>query len=235
MIAIGYVVIFVVAQTALGVFTRAQALNITSSNLADYIQPLHLFTCLYCAVNIMINLWEIALFLHIDRIKATFDGYKKKCEDGKLPSPLFLLHDVSFSKACSFEFWHDVWATYSLLDVSYSQKGSFGFNIDVGNGFSTLLPSLLFLTSACNPQKSLGVSPRTFGFVSALFFYQAMYGTFVYMFQYVNNKRWKDHNTPVSQIIFLVCGTNGFWIIGPIAGLVVSYMMVLQDSVQVLH
>jgi hypothetical protein len=233
--AIGWVAIFVVANVALGVYTRAQAFRIESDNVMDYLQPLHVIVCLYCAVNILINLWEIALFLYIKRIQSTYIGYKKKLEQGRLPSPLFLFQHISLGTAASFEFWHDVWATYSLLDVSYAQEGSFGYNIDVCNGFSTIIPSLLFIISSCNPKNVLGASPRTFGFVSALFFYQAMYGTFVYLFQYVMNKRWLDHQTPAWQIVALVFGTNVFWIIGPIFGLYASYKMVIDDNVKVLY
>jgi len=232
MLSIFYVAAFVGSLIGLAVAIRY--FHRPSEN-HTLLQPLHLGVTLYCAVNILICIWEIALYVHIHHIKQTFEGYKKKLEAGQLPSPLFLFQDVPLREAFSLKHWHDVWATYSLLDVSYSQVGSFGFNIDVGNGFSTLLPSLAFLAGSTDPALVFGASARQLGLISALFFYQAMYGTFVYFFQYVNNARWDDHKTPTSLIIALVGGSNGFWIVGPSFALYACYRMVMEDSVAVFY
>lgn len=40
---------------------------------------------------------------------------------------------------------------YATLDPSYAQQGSFGFCVDVGNGFTTLAPSVLFALSITRP------------------------------------------------------------------------------------
>lgn len=230
--AIVFIAGFVVSLLGVALNARREVIGNNSESLG-LLQPLHLFVSLYCAVNVLICLWEISLFLYHNRVKSTFVGYKKKLAEGNLPSPLFLFENIRLDQAASFEYWHDVWATYSLLDVSYSQEGSFGYNIDVGNGFSTLLPSLVFIFASCDPQRFAGVNPRTFGFVSALFFYQAMYGTIVYFFQYAMNKRWLDHKTPRSMIIFLVGGSNVFWIIGPIAGLYACSRMIKDNNTNV--
>ena len=45
--------------------------------------------------------------------------------------------------------WADVWATYSLLDGSFSDRRTFGFNADVVNGFFTPVPTLILYWVRC--------------------------------------------------------------------------------------
>ena len=40
-----------------------------------------------------------------------------------------------------------MWASYAVFDPSYANRQSFGFFIDVGNGLTTLAPTLIFLVS----------------------------------------------------------------------------------------
>lgn len=61
-----------------------------------------------------------------------------------------------------------MWSTYSLYDPSYSNRESFGFFIDVGNGWTTLVPSLLFMWGVTF---SL-LEARMLGVVGLLMFYQ---------------------------------------------------------------
>ena len=203
-----YIVGFVGAWFVAAVYWRSQYLFPGSE---DLLNPLHLAVVTYCSVNILICIWEIALWVHQDRVIELYNIYKKKLAKGNLPNPLFLFTDISFFDAFGLRFWADVWGTYSLLDVSYSQPGSFGYNADVGNGFSTLVPTILTLITVSNPNmiKPYGVSVRMMGFFLAWSHWQAMYGTFVYFFQYIHRDRYKDHNTSFSQFVFLVCGSNG--------------------------
>ena len=61
-----------------------------------------------------------------------------------------------------------MWSTYSLYDPSYSNRESFGFFIDVGNGWSTLLPSAVFLWGLTYQL----LEPRLLGLMGCLMFYQ---------------------------------------------------------------
>ena len=94
-----------------------------------------------------------------------------------------------------------LWSCYSAFDASYADKQSFGYLIDVGNGFSTLIPTLLFAAGmtvqpAGAASTVLGSFPlptwasaRTLGVLGFLFFYQMFYGTVVYAFSFILNKR----------------------------------------------
>lgn len=134
---------------------------------------------LFCSINILICLWEIALFFYINRIKMRYEGFKKKLRKGEIPK-IFLFEHVSISEVLTFQYWSEIWAVYSLLDSSYSDSGSFGFNVDIGNGFTTLIPSILF---AIGMTKHDLLDPQILGMIGLLSFYQELYGTFVYFTQ----------------------------------------------------
>jgi hypothetical protein len=61
-----------------------------------------------------------------------------------------------------------VWSTYSLYDPSYCNRESFGFFIDVGNGWTTLVPSLVFVWGLTYDI----LEPRALGIMGCLMFYQ---------------------------------------------------------------
>lgn len=61
-----------------------------------------------------------------------------------------------------------MWSTYSLYDPSYSNRESFGFFIDVGNGWTTLLPSALFMWGITYRL----LDARLLGLMGCLMFYQ---------------------------------------------------------------
>ena len=149
--AIVYVVAFVGSLIGASCALRVQYLAATEATSKQLLDPLYLLCIIYCAVNILICIWEIILWVHQDQVIHLYNGYKKKLSRSQLPSPLFLFSDVSMSDALSLKFWADVWGTYALLDVSYAQPGSFGYNADVGNGFSTLIPTILSLILFSNP------------------------------------------------------------------------------------
>ena len=66
-------------------------------------------------------------------------------------------------------------------DPSYADQASFGFCVDVGNGFTTLVPSVLFAVSITSPL----LDARHLGMLGLVMFWQEFYGTCVYFFQYL--------------------------------------------------
>lgn len=58
---------------------------------------------------------------------------------------------MRFSEILSPSFWANIWIDYARFDDAYVQPVSAGFNIDVGNGHTTLLPSLFLLASMVRP------------------------------------------------------------------------------------
>ena len=69
------------------------------------------------------------------------------------------------------------------------------------------------------------------GMLGLLAYYQMAYGTVVYFFQYVNNKRYVD--TPTAHVISTVILPNGIWIAFPALGLWACSRLVLDGGYDV--
>jgi len=183
---------------------------------------------LFCMINTMIAAWEIALFIRSKWITDSFATLKKKHEQGSLP-PIFMFQDVSAKDALSLGYWANVWLLYSFFDASYAQCTSYGFWIDTGNGFSTLLPSVFFALGL-----SLDIlSPLHLGLLGLIQFYQEFYGTVLYFSSFIYNKRWTEHGwkgASLTKVWTLVITSNGLWFLGPGLGMVLSYSFVAEGA-----
>lgn len=65
--------------------------------------------------------------------------------------PVVVFRWMRFSEILSPSFWANIWIDYSRFDPGYSDSRSAGYNIDVGNGHSTLLPTLFLMASMVRP------------------------------------------------------------------------------------
>jgi len=147
---------------------------------------LQLVLAIFCAVNAWVCLCEIALYVQYSAIQAAYKSHSAKYGAGKLP-PIFLFEWVTLKQIFSTHFWGvGMWATYSVLDPSYIDSTSFGWNIDVCNGITTLVPSAIFTIGMTYPV----LSARWLGMLGLVLFYQQLYGTVVYFFQYFFNRRF---------------------------------------------
>jgi hypothetical protein len=139
MLAFFYVSAFVVGAWAPFVWAHRE--------VHGAVNPAHVALTLFNAVNLLICLWEHALFLHRGKIRREHARLKRKHGDRALPKPLCLFEDISLAQALSYEHWSIIWSQYSLLDPSYADQRSFGFWVDSGNGLVTL-PATLLLSHA---------------------------------------------------------------------------------------
>merc|ERR1712060_1034876 len=131
-------------------------------------------------------------------IKAAYEQHTAKLGVGKLP-PIFLFERATLSEWMSLRYWAvSMWATYATLDPSYADSCSFGFCVDVGNGFSTLVPTVLFAVGMTQPF----MPARVLGMIGLVKFYQEFYGTVVYYFQYFFNRRYK--RSPRAHVLGIV-------------------------------
>jgi hypothetical protein len=176
---------------------------------------------LFLSINLMICFWEISLFFRIDDIER---WHREPRDVSGRPTGSLFLARVSFAELMSTRLWARVWSEYAFYDPSYADRKSFGFAIDVGNGFSTLLPSLFFFVAMSVPL----VSPLVLGLVGLLIFYQKFYGTCLYFFTFVFNGRYEGHRT--GPLLGMVGGTNGTWLLFPAIGIYVCLRLVFDDS-----
>jgi hypothetical protein len=186
----------------------------------------------FLVINILICIWELALFYRFDEITTTHtsrvnSGFYKDDSEGRRQrdaTPIIVFRDYPFPKLFSLRTWAHVWADYSRFDDSYTDSKTFGYNIDVGNGHSTLIFSCLFLYSMIVPIWS----PKVMGIIGIILFYQKMYGTFIYLFSFFNNQRYKTLSW--NELIFAVILTNIVWIVFPAIALAGCVDLIMSES-----
>ena len=176
-------------------------------------------------LNSIIALWELCLFFRIDAIRDRYEGYVERYHGREFDRVIdFFTSRVPLRRVFSVDQWADVWASYALFDESYASKKSFGFFIDIGNGFTTLIPSLLFIYGI-----TFDVLPaRALGIIALLISYQMFYGTLVYLTSFILNKRFVGHD-PLTVALFVGI-SNGLWAVFPIWAMRLAVEMIYTDS-----
>src|SRR5262245_55613644 len=169
------VVLFaVVAGTAVPIFLH--------HDVHGVFNPHQMALAFFAWLNAIIALWELCLFLRIDLIEEQHRRFVAEYRGRELACARdFFAKRVPLARVFSPTLWAELWSTYSVFDDSYADRKSFGFFVDIGNGFSTLIPSLLFLygmTYEILPARVLGI-------VGLLLFYQTWYGTIVYFSSFI--------------------------------------------------
>jgi hypothetical protein len=176
-------------------------------------------------LNVIIALWEICLFLRIDLIEEQHRRFVAEYRGRELDRARdFFATPVPLGRLFSPTLWAELWSTYSVFDPSYANRQSFGFFVDIGNGFSTLIPSLLFLYGMTFEM----VPARVLGIVGLLLFYQTWYGTVVYFWSFLLNKRYRGH-TAMNLALF-VGMSNGVWLTFPVFGMYAATVLIQSDS-----
>ena len=176
-------------------------------------------------LNVIIALWEICLFLRIDLIEEQHRRFLAEYRGRELDRARdFFATRVPLSRLFSPTLWAELWSTYSVFDDSYADRKSFGFFVDIGNGFSTLIPSLVFLYGM-----TFEIVPaRVLGIVGLLLFYQTWYGTVVYFWSFLLNKRYRGHTA--RNLALFVGMSNGLWLTFPLWGMAAAIVMIESDS-----
>ena len=175
----------------------------------------------FLAVNIITCVQEICLGLRISTIERwTHDPAAWSTR----PKGSMWLTPVSPRELASATFWARLWYEYAFYDPSYADRRSFGFFVDIGNGWWTLVPSVVFLFGMTLDW----MSPVALGLLGALLFYQKLYNTSLYFVSYLFNRRYELQ--PIAWVIPIVGGTNGVWLVFPAIGLWVCTRMILDGS-----
>jgi hypothetical protein len=193
--------------------------------LHGVVNGFHVLLAVFLAINLLICVWEISLW---HRMRDIVRWYEMPRGSGDRPTGNLYTAPVSLRELASTRLWARTWLGYSYWDDGYADPKSFGFTIDVGNGFSTLIPSLVFHVGMTLPL----LPPVWLGIVGLLIFYQKLYGTCLYFFQYLYNERYRDR--PLGGVLAVVGGTNGIWLVGPLIGIYVCVRLILGGSMDVL-
>lgn len=109
--------------------------------------------------------------------------------------------------------WADMWTTYTLFDPCYASDETYGYWVDSGNGFFTLLPSLALLYNLTFPLDAY-ISPFYMALLSIIVFWTELYGTIIYFWSFLNRGLHRQ-NGALNTFVFVGC-TNGIWFVVPI-------------------
>ena len=190
---------------------------------------IHSVLSLFFSINLLVCYWEVCLYFRRDYIERR-TGYwrRRRRETGLAPAGEFLASRVPLTRLLSPTVWADAWATYSQYDGSYADRGSFGFNVDIGNGFVTPVPTL-FLYAAY----TFDFLPSLYaGILGAMVFWQWIYATSLYCVSFFVAKR----HTRISRLetfIFVIV-INSFWVLCALLGLYVSVRLIMDGNYSVL-
>ncbi|CAN0013794.1 unnamed protein product [Ectocarpus sp. 12 AP-2014] len=149
---------------------------------------------LFLCINVVICLWELCLCYKHALIRST---HAKRVKDGQTKSvTIVVFRWMRFSEILSPSFWANIWIDYARFDDAYVQPVSAGFNIDVGNGHTTLLPSLFLLASMVRPLADakariaeICLAHAITGMVGLLAHYQMLYLSLLYFYAFFNTGR----------------------------------------------
>lgn len=160
-------------------------------------------------LNIFIAICEIILGYHISFVQEHYKGLLQSKKRGHLRSDwdacvAFLTMPLTLSEVFQGRTWAQMWSTYALYDPSYQNHESFGFFIDVGNGYSTIPPSCLLNVAICRPNAVSNLLVGTIGIAS---YWQILYGTIIYFFSFLFNRRYQGKG--VVEISLFVGLSNG--------------------------
>ena len=190
---------------------------------------IHSVLSLFFSINLLVCYWEICLFFRRDYIERRTDYWsERQRETGRTPAGEFLASRVPLTRILSPTVWADAWATYAQYDNSYADRRTFGFNVDIGNGFVTPLPTVILYAAY-----TFDFLPALHaGILGAMVFWQWIYATTLYCVSFFVAKR-QTRISRLQTFIFIIV-INSFWVLCALLGLYVSIRLILDGNYSVL-
>ncbi len=219
------VAVFVVIVVAL----QAAAWNVASYRLHGSVDPIYFVLSLFLSINLLICYWEACLYLRRDYIAQRAEYWRERgAAAGRPAAILFLFSGIPVGSILSPTAWADVWAAYCVYDDAYTDRRTFGFNCDVGNGFATPIPSMILLLSM-----TTGFLPAVVaGILGVALFWQWVYVSSLYVVSFYIS----GGHRAISRVdrLFWVWAPNTIWVVVPMFGLYVAIRLVLDGTYGVL-
>ena len=190
---------------------------------------IHVLLSLFFSVNLLVCYWEICLFFRRDQVETRAAYWRARRRDtGRTPVAEFLWQKVPLARMASPTLWADVWATYSQYDGSYADRRTFGFNVDIANGFATPVPTLILWAAYTVELMPAPVA----GIIGAMLFWQLAYNTSVYWVSFFVAGRHAriDRRERCVYIYAMNCP----WVLFALLGLYVSIRLIVDGDYGVL-
>ena len=216
-----FAALVVATLTVLGIGARYQ--------VHGDLNALHALLSLFLSVNLLICYWEICLFLRRDLVETRTAYWREWSKrTGGTPAVEFLRTRVPLVRLLSPALWADVWATYSQFDDSYADRRTFGFNVDIVNGFLTPAPTLIVYAAY-----TFQILPAVLtGIVGVILFWQVMYGASVYLVSFFVAGR--QTRIIRRDLYAWIVAPNSPWMAGGLLGVYVSIRLISDGDYSVL-
>lgn len=189
----------------------------------------HALLILFFSINLVICYWEVCLFLRRDYIELRADYWRvRQCETGRSAAIEFLITKVPLTRILSSTVWADVWATYSQYDSSYADRRTYGYNVDIANGFMTPVPTLVLYAAFTYDFLPALVA----GTIGVMMFWQLTYATSIYWVSFFVARR-QDRIARQDMYIY-IWALNSPWLLFALLGLYVSIRLIVDGDYSVL-
>ena len=190
---------------------------------------IHALLVLFFSINVVVCYWEICLFFKRDYIEQRAEYWRKREEDtGRVSAIEFLTTKIPLTRVLSPTIWADVWATYSKFDDSYTDRRTYGYNVDIANGFVTLVPTLVLYVAF-----TFDLLPALIaGMVGVMMFWQVTYATSVYWVSFFVARR--QNRIARRDMYIYIWVLNSPWLLFALLGLYVSIRLIVDGDYSVL-
>ena len=184
---------------------------------------------LFFSINLLVCFWEACLFFRRSRVEAREEYWRQRwLETGRTPAVEFFTTGVPWARILSPTVWADMWAAYAQYDPCYADRRSYGFSVDVANGFVTVLPTLLLYASFA----SEFMPARLAGMLGLMLFWQFFVGTVIYWASFfVGNLQARISRR---DLYVYIAGASAPWALFSLLGLWVSFRLVVDGNYGVL-
>ena len=192
------------------------------------LDPAYCALALFFSINLLICFWEACLFGRHASVERRAPYWRERRAGGASVAVEFLTTRVPWREALSTTLWADIWAMYSVYDRSYTDRGSWGFNVDTANVVVTTVPSVVLLATYSDPFLPALVA----GILGVALFWQWLYATSVYVASIFIAGSHRD--LPRRDLYLFVLAPNLPWLLAAVLGLYVSVRMIVDGSYAVL-
>ena len=216
-----FTILVIAVLASAGVFARYWARG-------DF-DVVHALMISFFSINLAICYWEVCLFLRRDRIELRAEYWRaRQLETGRPAAVEFLTAGVPLRRLLSSTVWAEVWAAYSQIDGSYADRRTYGFNVDIANGFVTPVPTLILYAAFTFDFLPAVVA----GIVGAMMFWQLTYATSVYWVSFfVANRQARIR--PRDTLVY-IWALNSPWVLFALLGLWASVRLIVDGDYSVL-
>ena len=171
----------------------------------------------------------MCLFFRRDYIEKRAEYWREhRRETGRTSAIEFLTRRVPLTRILSSTVWADVWATYSQFDSSYADRRTYGYNVDIANGFLTPVPTLILFAAFTVDFLPALVA----GIVGAMLFWQLTYATSVYWVSFFVADR--QSRLCRKDMYIYIWALNCPWVLFSLLGLYVSIRLIVNGNYSVL-